>query len=103
MHVLLLYAGLVGSSNSSSVTFPAGTSASSPIPISPFSIENDMIGLEEDEMYQLMFIDVLNDTSNVILGQPTSVIIFDEDGELKNFSECYCMLFAEEDEVYNFG
>ena len=77
----MIFAGSLGSPYSSDVQFPAGTPASSPIPISSFSIENDTIGLEEDEVYQLMFLSASR-SENVILGNPTTITIVDDDGKL---------------------
>ena len=78
-HFLIISAGTSGSPYSSDVQFPAGTPASSRIPIRSSRIDDDNIGLEEDEVYQLMFSSASR-SDNVILGQPTTITIIDEDG-----------------------
>ena len=55
-------------------------SACSSIPISNFYIVDNEIGLEE-EVYQLKFLSASR-SENVILGDPTTITIVDEDGKL---------------------
>ena len=51
----------------------------------PFSfiIMDDDFGLENNEIYSLLFIDS-TPTDGVILGMNSSIVIIDDDGELKS-------------------
>ena len=63
---------------SSTVTFPPGQ-----FPVIPldFSITDDTIALETNEIYQLSFISS-TPSQGVALGGPTEITITDDDGEL---------------------
>ena len=52
------------------------------MPISFFLIVDDETGLEEDEVYQLKFSSASR-SENVILGNPTTITIVDDDGKLQ--------------------
>ncbi len=70
---------------SQSIYFPAGSQAFTPVFIPSFMINDDQVGLESLEEYQLM----MTDTSrvlNVVLGQPTTISIADEDGKINGFT-----------------
>ena len=85
-NVLFLFV-VKGFHYSSSVMFPANTSAFSPKTIMSFMIDNNNIGLESDKKYQLMIQSASKSKKCVILGQPTTITVVDDDGEL----ECFFM------------
>ena len=89
-----LFIDLQGTPYSSNLMFQAGTLASSPIAISPFNINNDETGLEADELHLLMFSDSSIST-NVILGQPTTIRIIDEDGKANILTYNWFLLLSE--------
>ena len=62
--------------------FPANTSAFSPEPIMSFIIDNNNIGLESDKEYQLMIQSASKSVEYVIFGQPTTITVINDDGEL---------------------
>ena len=70
---------------SSHVLFPANTSAFSLVPIASFIIDNNDIGLESDKEYQLIFKNVSKPAEFVILGQPTTITVVDDDSKLQLF------------------
>ena len=53
------------------------------MPIKPFSIENNNIGLEADKEYQLMIKTASNPSKYVILGQATTITVIDDDSKLE--------------------
>ena len=67
-----------------SVAFPAGTLAQTPVFIEESMITDDNVGLESVEQNQIMFVDS-SPVSGVVLGAPTTIAITDDDGELIMF------------------
>ena len=52
-----------------------------PVTLPDFDITNDITALETDEIYQLSFISS-TPSQDVTLGNPTTITITDDDGEL---------------------
>ena len=63
---------------SNTVTFPPGQM---PVPLPNFGITDDTTALETNEIYQLSF-NTSTPSQDVTLGNPTTIIITDDDGEL---------------------
>ena len=63
---------------SNTVTFPPGQM---PVPLPNFGITDDTTALETNEIYQLSF-NTSTPSQDVTLGNPTTITITDDDGEL---------------------
>ena len=72
---------------SQSIYFPAGSQSFTPVLIPSFMIDDDQVGLESLEEYQLMMTDASR-ILNVALGQPTTISIADDDGKI-NIGQYY--------------
>ena len=69
-----------GSDVDSTVIFQAGDVS---VPLPDFSITDDTTALETNEIYQLRF-SSSTPSQNTILGNPTTIVITDDDGNYKH-------------------